>query len=207
MTDFIERQRIKIAENRQRREFLPGELQELRESIESNGLLQAPVLREEGQDFVLVAGERRLRAITDIYDLGGAFNYAGKPVPPGMVPFVSLGSLSHIAAWEAELEENIRRTDLTWQERARATASLLDLRRAQAEDAERPPPTVRQITDEVRPGESNMAFQTTRDELIVSKFLDDPQVAAAPSLKEAFKLLKKREERTQNAQLTESTLR
>lgn len=210
MTDFIDYKRIKIAPNRQRREFLPAELEELRASIETNGLLQAPVLREEGADLVLVAGERRLRAITDLYDLGGTFRYANGPVPPGMVPYVSLGALSPLAAWEAELEENIRRVDLTWQERALATTQLLDLRRAQAQDADAPAPTVYDIAREVRdkPGVPNAelgeAYTATRNELIVAKFLDDKEVAAAPTLKEAFKILKKREERSQNAQLAET---
>lgn len=204
MTDFIHLSQIRIAPNRQRREFSPTELNELAESIRVNGLLQAPVLRQEGQTFILVAGERRLRAMTDIYDLGGSFTYGGQPVEPKLVPFVNLGSLSPLAAWEAELEENLRRVDLTWQERALATTRLLELRQAQADNKNEPAPTVRQITEEVRPGESGMAFQTTRDELIVSKYLDDKEVAAAPSLKEAFKILKKREERTQHAALTAS---
>lgn len=210
MNNYIALSAIKIAPNRQRREFLPAELQELRESIETTGLLQAIVLRVEGDDYVLVAGERRLRAITDLYDLGGTFRYAGEPVKPGLVPFVSLGSLSHLEAWEAELEENIRRVDLTWQERALATTSLLELRRAQAEDAEAPLPTVYDIAREVRdkPGVPNSelgeAYTATRNELIVAKFLDDKEVAAAPTLKEAFKVLKKREERKQNAALAET---
>lgn len=210
MNNYIALSAIKIAPNRQRREFLPAELQELRESIETTQLLQAPVLRVEGDDYVLVAGERRLRAITDIYELGGTFKYAGETVMPGMVPFVSLGSLSHLEAWEAELEENIRRVDLTWQERALATTSLLELRRAQAEDAEAPLPTVYDIAREVRdkPGVPNSelgeAYNATRNELIVAKFLDDKEVAAAPTLKEAFKVLKKREERKQNAALAET---
>jgi hypothetical protein len=210
VTTFIPRSSIHIAENRQRREFLPAELNELADSIRANGLLQAPVLRVEGDRLVLVAGERRLRAIGDIYDLGGTFNYAGEPVPPGMVPYVSLGSLSPLAAWEAELEENLRRVDLTWQERALATTKLLELRSAQAEDKESPAPTVYDIAREVRdkPGVPNAelgsAYTETRNELIVSKFLGDAEVAAAPSLKEAFKILKKREERTQHAALTET---
>lgn len=210
MTDFIARTQIHIAANRQRREFLPGELNELADSIRANGLLQALVLRREGERFILVAGERRLRAITDIYDLGGHFTYGGEPVPPGTVPYVSLGTLSPLAAWEAELEENLRRVDLTWQERALATTRLLELRQAQAEDVDGPAPTVYDIAREVRekPGVPNAelgsAYTETRNELIVSKFLDDKEVAAAPSLKEAFKILKKREERIQNAALTET---
>jgi len=208
MNNYIAISSIKIAPNRQRREFLPTELQELRESIEATGLLQAIVLRVEGSDYVLVAGERRLRAVTDLHELGGSLWHAGEHVPKGFIPFTSLGSLSPLAAWEAELEENIRRVDLTWQERALATASLLELRRAQAEDKEEAPPTIYDIAREVRdkPGVPNAAlgdaYTSTRNEILVAKFLDDKEVAAAPSLKEAFKVLKKREERTQNAQLT-----
>lgn len=208
MTDFIHLSQITIAPNRQRREFGPAELNELADSIRANGLLQAPILRFADGQFVLVAGERRLRAITDIYDLGGHFTYGREPVAPGMVPFVNLGSLSQLAAWEAELEENLRRVDLTWQERALATTKLLELRQAQAENAELPAPTLYDIAREVRdkPDVPNAAlgdaYTETRNEVIVSKFLGDAEVAAAPSLKEAFKILKKREERTQHAALT-----
>lgn len=210
MTSYIARTAIKISEKRQRKEFEPTALQELVDSIQAHGLLQAIVLRQVGQDFYLVAGERRLRAITDIYDLGGTFTYGTEPVPPGMVPYVNVGDLSALAAWEAELEENIRRVDLTWQERALATTELLELRKAQAEDKDGPPPTLYDIAREVRdkPGVPNAelgeAYTATRNEVIVAKFLDDKEVAAAPSLKEAFKILKKREEREKHAELAQT---
>lgn len=193
---------VVVKTNRQRREFTPTELNELADSIEANGLLHAPVIRFEGETPILVAGERRFRAISDLHELGRAFSYDGRLVPQDMLPCTTLGELSPLEAWEAELEENIRRVDLTWQEKAAATASLMDLRKAQAVEAGTPAPTVRALVAEVRPDDAfEQAHDTTRKELIVSKFLADKEVAAAPSLKEAVKILKKREERKQQADL------
>lgn len=98
---------IIIKSNRQRQEFDPDALQELRNSIEDRGLLHAPVLRQEGEDWVLVAGERRLKAIEEIFALGGQFTYNGELFDNGYVPFTDLGSLSLLEAEEAELDENL----------------------------------------------------------------------------------------------------
>lgn len=53
-----------------RREFKEEELADLRRSIEVNGLLQPVLVRSspgaEGERYELVAGERRLRAVTDL---------------------------------------------------------------------------------------------------------------------------------------------
>lgn len=197
---------VLIKPNRQRGEFSPAELNELADSIEANGLLHAPVVRLAGDEVILVAGERRYRAICDLHELGRKFYYDGQLVPQDMLPCSSLGELSPLEAWEAELEENIRRVDLTWQEKAMATANLMALRQAQAVEAGAPAPTVKAIVAEVRPNDAyEQAHDTTRKELIVSKFLEDKEVQAAPTLKEAVKILKKREERKQQAELAELT--
>ena len=49
-----------------RREINPDQLAELAESISSEGLLQPVVVRRNGERFQLVAGERRMRACTQI---------------------------------------------------------------------------------------------------------------------------------------------
>ena len=208
MSTLIPIEQISIAANRQRREFKPDAINELADSIVANGLLQCPILRIEGDQFILVAGERRLRAITDLHALGRAFSYNGATVPEGQVPFTTLGRLDPLAAWEAELEENIRRVDLTWQEKAQATASLMELRSAQAADAGTPAPRVADIAREVRDisadtpdGKLGDAATMTRNELIVTRFLSDGEVAKAPSLKEAMKILKKREDVRQRTEL------
>ena len=104
---FIAASRLVIPENRQRREFKLGELNELAASIQTNGLIHAPTVRIEGEDYILVSGERRVRAIKDIYELGGTFSYDNEEVISGLIPYTFLGDLSPIEAMEVELEENV----------------------------------------------------------------------------------------------------
>lgn len=204
MTQFIAHSAVKIKPNRQRQEFKEDLIQELKTSIEesAHGLLHAPVLQFDGTDYWLVAGERRMRAIADIYALGGTFRYNGQPVPPGAIPYTELGDLSPADAWEAELEENIRRVDLTWQERAKATTEWQAMRGAQAKERGLPAPTVAQIAAELKPEATPIGrLDATRKELIVAKYLADPEVSAATSVVEAFKIVKKKEDATRNVAL------
>jgi len=190
---------INISSNRQRRQFDEEALRELVESIQRPaGLLHPLVCRLEDDKYILVAGERRLRAIQDIYALGGTFNFAGEPVLPGMVPFTLLQDLDPIQIMEAELEENTIRRDLTWQERANAMSQLAELRKAQAAASNSPPPTIVSLTAETR---GTKYTDTTRKELMVARHLDDPDVQGAKSLDEAVKTLKRKEERKRNAEL------
>ena len=129
---------ITIPANRQRREFDPQKLEELKATIElsparNTQLLHPPVLRREGDSLILVAGETRLKAISDIFALGGSFLYSGRifPAEAGEIPYTDLGELSPLEAMEVELDENIRRKDLTWQEHAAAVKALHELRTAQ----------------------------------------------------------------------------
>ncbi len=199
---------IHVAENRQRRVFDPTSLNELADSIQRNGLLHAIILRfiedaPEGRHYVLVSGERRLRAIKDIYALGGTFRHDGAEVFKDSIPYTLLSELDALAAEEAELEENIRRADLTWAEKADATARLEGLRKKQAIAEGKPAPTVNAIAIEVRGSDFGTPLDTTRREIIVSKHLDKPEIRAAKSLDEAWKLLKKEEETNKNKERAE----
>ncbi|MDE2097535.1 MAG: ParB N-terminal domain-containing protein [Patescibacteria group bacterium] len=185
---------IQIPSNRQRRTFDEGELQQLASSIERIGLLHSIVLRQKEGQFFLVAGERRLRAVRDIWELGGTYNYNSIPVPHGQIAYSLLGELSPLEAMEAELEENIRRVDLSWQEKAEATARLAKFRQTQAESLGSPPPTVADLSEEIRGSREGAYQETTRKELILAKHLDDPDVKAAKSAKDAFKILKWKEQ-------------
>jgi hypothetical protein len=100
---------IKIAPNRQRRQFDAAALHELADSIQARSLYHPIVLRVVGEDYQLVSGERRLRAVIEIWALGGTFFYNGEPVPEGCIPYTTLGELNDLDAEEAELEENILR--------------------------------------------------------------------------------------------------
>jgi DNA modification methylase len=157
---YIHTDKVVVKENRQRREFDPAKLMELGTSFESPGvgILQPIVLRKEGDKDVLVAGERRLRVVKDAHELGVVIFHAGMPIPHNMIPYLSIGELSELDAEEAELEENIRRVDLTWQEKAAATTRLMALRVKQAEAKDEVPPTRAQLAEEVY-GKSEGVYQ------------------------------------------------
>lgn len=199
---------IKIAENRQRQEFDAEALEDLKQSIEGKQLLHPIVVREVEGSPTLVAGERRLRVIQDIYALGGYFFYDGARYD-STVPTVTLGELTELEAEEAELDENLKRKDLTWQESATAHTRLHRLRglqKAAAVPADQPvlPQTTADTAQELF-GRSDGDFQDrVRKELIVARHLHDPDVAKAKDVKEAFKILKSKETAEQNKQLAAS---
>lgn len=192
---------ILVSENRQRRNFDLKSLSDLAESIKRVGLMHAIVLREEASGWHLVAGERRLRAVADIWELGDSFTYEGAPVPAGEIPYVNLGELDVLAREEAELDENIKRVDLSWQERATATARLTALRGKQAEARGETPPPVAAISVEVRGSSEGINQETTRREIIVAKHLADPEVKGAKDVNEAFKILKRKEDAQRRVKL------
>lgn len=202
MANFVNITLIKIADNRQRREFPIESHQELVESIRKLGILHPPVVRKEGDAFILVAGERRLRAMQDIIELDGQVFHEGQPCPAEAIPYTFLGDLDPLDAEEAELDENIRREDLTWQERAKATTRLEALRGKLADAGRGETPTLSSLTLELK-GVDTVAAQTeTRREAIVARHLDKPEIAAAKSVHEAYKMLKKTEQREKHAQLS-----
>lgn len=195
---------ILVPNNRQRRNFEAEDLLKLASSIEQNGLIQPVVVRQEDDEFVLVAGERRIKAMQYIWDLFDGEVKCGEYVfQKGEVPCLYFGEMDELQAFEMELEENIRRVDLTWQERAEATAKLAQLRREQATEKGEALPTVQEIAQEIR-GPSKHSEMTARKELAVSAHLDDEDVQKASTLDDAFKLLKRKEENQRHAELAKT---
>jgi len=193
---------IVIPPNRQRREFDLAKLNELGESIKKNGLLHAIVLRDEAGKKVLSSGERRLRAIKDIYDLGEPGIYYDKEfVLAPNIPYTDKGELSGLALKEAEFDENFRRENLTWQEEADAVKQLAEIRGAQAQAAGGAAPSVAAIAEEWRGSSEGIHQETTRRQLIVAEHLGDPEVKAAKSVDEAFKILRRKEDIARRVQL------
>lgn len=195
---LIEASKVIVSPERQRRNFDLGELLKLGDSIASHSLMHAIVLRENN---VLVAGERRLRTIKEMAELGVTYKYDGKEVPLGFIPYVELGELSAIAAEEAELEENVQRAGLTWQERAAAVARLMALRVTQAKQANVSPPSVAELSIEVRGSAEGENHQATKEELILARHLANPLIAGATTAKEAFKILRREEAATKQREL------
>ncbi len=94
-----------------RKLFDAEELDGLCESIKTHGLLQPVVVRQVGEAFQLVAGERRLRAARS----------AGKTEVP-----VVLVDFNDRQSFEAALAENIQRADLNPIEKAQGFKQYLD---------------------------------------------------------------------------------
>lgn len=165
-----------IPENRVRRLFTEAAIDELAFSMSKPaGQLQPIVLRDDGR--TLVAGERRLRA--------------AKKLGWTAIKFVTLSSLSEEALYEAELEENTIRKDLTWQETAAARAALHTLRVSQTDGAQ----TMRQTAAEITGSAGGGATELIRDSIILSKHLSDPDVATAPDAKKALQVVRKKTEK------------
>lgn len=195
----IARANLIISPNRQRREFEPEALTDLANSISSLGLLHPIVIRETSLGPVLVAGERRLRALETIWLLGAGCRCDGTLYPPNTIPTITLGELSPLEAEEAELDENLKRRDLTWQERSEALARLHRLRNAQAEQIGQ----THSIADTLREVETS-DYTKDRQSILLADHLSNPIVAGAKNEKEAFKALKREEDSRKNRALAET---
>ncbi len=202
---------IIIRTNRQRRQFDQAKILELAGSIADSGLLHPIVVRKADGEYTLVAGERRLKALEHLWFLGSEVHCGKSIIPEGSVPAVFLGEISDLEAEEAELEENIKREDLSWQERADATARLDSLRARQAELEGKEAPSITDITRELNPdispetpvAEFASTQAATRQDIILGRALQKPDLAKviekAASRKEAIKLLKRHEETQRSA--------
>lgn len=197
---------IQVPPYRQRQEIEGEALGELMASIQANGLLQPIVVRlSAGETYFLVAGERRLRAISNLAGLGEAYKFAGGEWSPEFIPCLNLGDLPQLAAEEAELEENIRRVDLSWQEKAAATARLASLRAQRADASSTPRPSVAEIAKEVRGTDSAPAHEATRREIILAPLLaaGADHLKGSKTLDEAWKAHLREESRQRSAELGE----
>ncbi len=105
--------RIKPAPDQPRRRFDEQSLNELAESIARSGIIQPLVVRQDGADYRLIAGERRWRASQK----------AGLTVVP-----VVIKDVDPDIAFELALIENIQREDLNPVEEAEAYQRLMTLR-------------------------------------------------------------------------------
>lgn len=205
---------IIISENRQRRSFEPKDLNELGESIKQRGLQNAIVLRKDFDTAfpVLVSGERRLRAIADLYAMGqGPIRYDNQEVPLDEIPYTDLGELDELAREEAEYDENSKRKNLTWQEEAAAVQRLAAARAKAAGVSVLQPVIVREMARTTTPaaaelptGQLGVHQENTRRQIIVAQHLGDAEVKGAKSVDEAFKILRRKEEARKHVELAQT---
>ena len=199
-----------VVADRQRTSMSPKELEELKRSIASSkGLLHAPVVSFIDGIPHLVAGERRLTAMAALHEAGLPFTHNGEIVPEGEMPYVQIKDLSALELAEAELEENVIRADLSWQDETLAKKKIYELRMMQNPDTtvsdvareivERAPETT-----DARSPTGKASFNSERvaiaESLIVADHLNDPKVQRARSRKEAYKIILDKVENSAKAQ-------
>jgi DNA modification methylase len=110
-TEILEIGQVVVGD-RVRKDF--GNLDELCDSIRAVGLIQPIVITRENQ---LIAGERRLRALRKI---------GVKELPHGKL-FIYNDEQDKLKLQAMEIEENVKRKELSWQEAVTAKKRLLEV--------------------------------------------------------------------------------
>lgn len=178
---------ILIPPNRIRQTFDPTYISDLADTIADKGLINPVTVRDDGR--TLVAGENRMRACYILHRQGRRLFCNGEIIPAGCIAIVRLSKLDPLKLREAELEENTKRRDLTWQEKASAARELHQLRLNQTSGQQTLADTAREITGLPSGKERGQPVTDLSDAILVSKHLDDPDIASAPDLREAKKRL------------------
>jgi len=180
---------------RQRKVIDKGKVETLATSISEKGLFHAVVCIEVGGVLTLVAGERRLRAVRYLAEKGNVYFHDNFIVPQGEVPYVLINSdLDEIQRREAELEENLIRVDLSWQEKVSALDELHELRVAR-DPKHTAKDTARELAA-LSEGQHGSSLKQSQREVsqarLVAGHLDSPDVAHAKSLRQAHAIVSKR---------------
>ena len=147
-----------------------GDLEEMAQSLKAFGLIQAIVLDKENN---LIAGGRRLAAaITLSWD---------------KILVQRKEDIDPLRLRELELEENLRRKDLTWQEKAAMIEEIHDLKGGGEQNTE----TIAKTATEVKKTE-----RTIYRNLKVAKALrTNPEIADAKDLKAAMTRVRRIEDK------------
>jgi len=169
-------------QDRQRRTFTQEALDELKRSIAQHGLFHAPILRE---GHILVGGWRRLQAMIALHVDHIPFTYNNELVPENCIPFVDVTSTDVLDAMEKELDENLIREDISWQDKVRAQSEIHKLRLARNPD-QTYKKTAEEIVTRTASGDSRTIQAEISRAMVTSEFLDHPAVRSAKNERWAF---------------------
>lgn len=171
-TEMRDVESIQVDREARQRSTLDKDIEQLAEQIDRTGLIHAIVIHENGK---LVAGERRL--------------LAHKKLGRKQIRCTIFESLPPHEAFLIELQENIARKQLPWQDEAKAVSNYHEMRRGKI-----PEWTIRASSLDIGISETRIKFHLT-----IAKHLSDPEVAACQTAQGAFNLLRGRAERAQAA--------
>jgi DNA modification methylase len=212
-----------VVGERQRTSIDTTQLGELKQSIRDRGLFHPPTMTLIEDKLHLVMGERRFRAIESLAKEGIAIRHNGETLALGVIPYNLLSDAGELESFVAELEENIVRVDLSWQDKTRALAKLHEMRKA-LNPAQTQKDTATEIVKKLG-GESAspppnlptvgaVRAQLSRSSVLAAN-LHRPEISKARNETEAYNLVLKAEEerftaeliRRRKAAITEDSLR
>lgn len=182
-------------DERQRREIKDSQIIDLAQSIKENGLIHAPAVQDD--HCTLIAGERRYLAILSILSAGETFMYGQELIEWPNFPAHILASASPEKLFAIELEENLRRVNLTPMEEASAIAKLHHFRTSQKSEPQTLVETATELANLEGREVTSTDQQKVSDSIIVDQFKENPEVqkAAKVSLKRGAKIAKQIMER------------
>ncbi len=165
-----------------------GNISDLADSIDNLGLIQ-PIVLDKTSDgkFMLIAGGRRLAACAE---LGISELHHGVTGCPHLAGFVFTTELPDDVRRELELEENVRRRDMSWQERALAIAEIHQLKSRNAAIA-RKPWGYRETGDLIGVSMGHVSWTLNIAALLKA---GDTDIVSATSIRDAMDILLRRKE-------------
>lgn len=165
---------------RQRKKINVKAVRGLAKSITEQGLLHPIVCIEQEGVVYLVAGERRLRALELVGAAETMYECNGQWIKGTHAACTFISDRDEINLRQVELEENVKRIDITWQERIQALDALHTLRTAL-----NPRHTLENTSKEIGAAEVHGRKEVARA-TILAPHLDNPLVASARDAKEAL---------------------
>ena len=165
---------IIVPEDRQRKDY--GDIEELAQSIEQSGGVITPIAIDENN--VLIAGERRLRA--------------SKHVGHKTIEARRMKDLSPSQRHLIELEENVKRKQLTWKEHVEAVKRYHSIR-VEANPSHKEMDTALELS--LSPTKLN------KDLLIASALEQDPSLAEIPKYTNAYNASTRAKQREESLSL------
>lgn len=171
-----------LRDNRQRKTV---ETEDLQKSLQQIGLINPIVVRQEEDRIILVAGERRLTAFRVLNAKGhSAFN---------TIPVRFAEDLTQIEAAIIELEENIKRRDLPWQDLVQAVAKLHGLHTDSEPD-----------WSQAKTAQAlSLTEGTISMYLKVEPHMEDSRISGCTTVRNAYDVLERRTTRTRIASMTQ----
>lgn len=188
---------VKTRSDRQRKEIPLEHIKALAESISQNGLFHAPIVNEQME---LIAGDCRLRAMKILIDRKEEIVYNGQGLGLELIPVVKTHKTGERDLYRIELEENLRRKNLSQLEEAQAIAKLHELGKSND-----PNWTNKQTAEQLAELREQPSLggneKEVADAILLSQFMEDPEVKAAKTKQSAVRIAKRKLEQEFRASL------